>query len=70
MIGRLVRSTGYARVKVMNGAVFAVAGIFIAVQSLLTYGVHGWQGLVLGGAMLALGIVRIRTGWPRRTPRT
>ena len=69
MIGKLVRSTGYARMKVFNGALFAVAGIFIAGQSVAGYGIHGWQGIVLGLAMLALGVVRIRMGWPRRATR-
>ena len=51
----------------MNGLVFMGLGIFVLVEFILRFGVR-WQGVsgyVLALALVGLGFMRIRAGWPR-----
>lgn len=59
---RLLRSEGYARARLFNGALFALLGTVVVVRTLATTG-PSWgaiPGCVLGAAMIALGVLRYR----------
>jgi len=63
-----MQSVGYARFKFLNGFVFIALGMLVVVQLLRGAGLR-WEalsGYVLGAALVGLGLVRLRTGWPRR----
>ena len=59
---------GLARFKVINGAVFILLGLVLLAQFARGVGLR-WEGLsgyVLALALIGLGAVRLRGGWPRR----
>jgi hypothetical protein len=63
---RLVRSKGYARVRFSLGFLYVGFGALIIAQMLRGVGLRfeALPGLVLGAAMIGLGGMRIRAGWP------
>ncbi|MDQ2857610.1 MAG: hypothetical protein M3R53_03030 [Candidatus Eremiobacteraeota bacterium] len=67
---RLVRSEGYARARVVSGVLFAVLGAVVFVRSIVAAGVSlpALPGSVLGLAMLALGVLRVRDYAASRRP--
>jgi hypothetical protein len=61
-VKRFVRSEGYARARLVSGALFVVLGAFTLYRTL---GIAGFSaaavpGCVLGAAMIALGSLRFR----------
>lgn len=66
-----VRSTGYARVRFGLGFLYVACGAVIIVQMLHGVGLRftAAPGLVLGAAMIGLGALRLRGGWPREHAR-
>lgn len=58
----MVRSTGYGRARVVNGLLFAALGAVIVFRTIAAIGLtfSALPGLVLGLAMIGLGIVRLR----------
>ena len=62
-----MESIGYARFRFVNGIVFVILGLAVFVQFAFKIGfaLAGIPGYVLGAAFIALGIVRIRMGWPQ-----
>ena len=67
---RLVRSEGYARVRLVSAAFFIVLGTAIVARTLLLARMSPATvpGCVLGLAMLALGVVRVRDYLANRMP--
>jgi len=67
-VRRLVRSEGYARARVVSGALFSILGAVVFVRSVMVAGVSlaGLPGCVLGLAMVGLGVLRIRDFAARR----
>ena len=63
-----MQSVGYARLKFLNGFIFIALGAVLVAELLRGVGVRfeALPGYVLGAAFVGLGIVRLRTGWPRR----
>lgn len=61
------RSTGYARVRFGLGFLYVGCGAVIVVQMLHGIGLRfpALPGLVLGAAMIGLGVLRLRGGWPQ-----
>ncbi len=59
---RLVTSSGYARLRVVVGLVAAVLGLSILIKTFLAVGLttSALPAYVLGAAMVALGLVRLR----------
>jgi hypothetical protein len=59
---RIVRSRGYARLRLVNASVFAVLGLAIVARTVTSVGLSlaVVPGIVLGLAMLALAYVRFR----------
>ncbi len=59
---RLVRSGAYARAKVYSGGLFVIFGATIVVRMISVAGAHLTviPGVVLGCAMIGLGVVRFR----------
>jgi hypothetical protein len=59
---RFVRSENYARARLVSGGLFVVFGIAIEVRTLGVVGLSGAAvpAYVLGGAMIALGVLRFR----------
>ena len=64
---RLVHSRGYARAKFVNGLIFIGLGIAIVVEFAAGVGARfeALAGYALGAALLALGALRLKAGWPR-----
>ena len=62
-MNKLVRSRGYLRWKRRVGYVYVVVGFVLLAQTLMR--AHGTAqmtpGLLLGGAFVALGVIRIRS---------
>ncbi len=68
---RFVRSEGYARARLVSGALFMFLGAAMIVRSALTVGAN-WKLLpafVLGAAMIVLGGLRYRDYLAMRTRR-
>jgi hypothetical protein len=65
-VKQLTRSTGYARVRFALGFLYCGFGAVIIVQMLHGVGPRfpALPGIVLGAAMIGLGVLRIRAGWP------
>jgi hypothetical protein len=63
---RLVRTKGYARVRFSLGFLYIGFGALIIAQMLHGVGLRfeAVPGLALGAAMIGLGVMRIRAGWP------
>jgi hypothetical protein len=63
---RLVRSKGYGRVRFALGFLYVAFGTLIIAKVLSGWGLRleTLAGLVLGAAMIGLGVLRIRAGWP------
>ena len=59
---RVVRSRGYARLRLVNAAIFGVLGLAIVARTIAAVGLSFAliPGIVLGLAMLALACVRFR----------
>ena len=60
---KFVRSASYLRVRAMTGLLFAVCGGAIVVQGYTQVHSAGWRAItifVMGGALIALGVMRIR----------
>jgi hypothetical protein len=68
---RLVRSKGYARVRFALGFLYIGFGALIIAQMLHGVGprFEAVPGLVLGAAMIGLGALRVRAGWPTESAR-
>lgn len=68
---RVVRSAGYARARLVTGALFALLGGVVAFRTLAAAGASAAAipGCVLGLAMIALGAVRFRDYAAARRPR-
>ena len=64
---RLVGSRGYARAKFLNGCIFIALGAIIVLEFARGVGLRfeAAGGYTLGAAMILLGTLRVRTGWPR-----
>ncbi len=58
----LVRSEGYARARLVTGSIAMVLGAILIVRTLAATGLafKALPACVLGGAMIALGVVRFR----------
>ncbi|MBD5635358.1 MAG: hypothetical protein IAI49_12845 [Candidatus Eremiobacteraeota bacterium] len=56
------RSEGYAKARLVTGTLFALLGATLVVRTLLLVGADAKAipALVLGGAMIALGVLRFR----------
>ena len=65
-----VRSPGYGRFKLINAALFGLMGVFIIAQMIHGIGLHvaAIPGIVLGGCLVGLAVVRFRDAM--RGPRT
>jgi hypothetical protein len=65
------RSLGYARVRFALGLLYIGFGILIMGQMVRGSGLHSQAipGLVLGAAMIGLGFLRVRGGWPKEAAR-
>jgi hypothetical protein len=63
---RFVRSKGYARVRFAFGFLYIVFGALIIAQMVHSVGLHleALPGLALGAALIGLGALRVRGGWP------
>jgi hypothetical protein len=61
-VRNLVRSEGYARARLVTGSIAMVLGAILIVRTLASIGLSFKviPACVLGGAMIALGIVRFR----------
>ncbi|MBV9103892.1 MAG: hypothetical protein JO060_09885 [Candidatus Eremiobacteraeota bacterium] len=59
---RLVRSRAYARTRAVTGALFIALGAAIVVRTLLMLGLDLREipALVLGAALIVLGLLRVR----------
>ncbi|MGP6159247.1 MAG: hypothetical protein ACLPYS_17365 [Vulcanimicrobiaceae bacterium] len=59
---RIARSEGYARARLFSAALFALLGLVIVVRTAAVVGLSatGLPAYALGGAMVALAIVRFR----------
>lgn len=68
---RLVRSEGYARARLVSGALFVVLGSILIVRTLFVVGVAfaAIPAYVLGIAMIALGALRYRDYFAHRAQR-
>ena len=64
---RLVQSRGYARAKFLNGCVFIALGTIIVLEFARGVGLRfeGAGGYALGAALIVLGGMRVRAGWPK-----
>jgi hypothetical protein len=63
-VKKFVTSDAYGKTKFVMGFVFIILGAGIVVQMLYGVGFHieAVPGLLLGGAMFALGVTRVRAG--------
>jgi hypothetical protein len=61
-VKRLVHSEGYARARLFSAALFALLGLVIVARTAGVVGLNasGLPAYALGGAMVALAIVRFR----------
>ncbi len=68
---RLVSSKGYARVRFALGFLYVAFGVLIIAQMMHGVGLRleALPGLALGAAMIGLGALRIRAGWPAESAR-
>ena len=64
---RFTQGVGYARFRFVNGIVFIAMGLFVVINFLHGIGLRkeAISGYVLGLAFVALGVLRLRAGWPR-----
>ena len=59
---KLVRSSAYARTRVVVGIIAAALGVVVVVRTFTAVGAN-WAATpayILGGALVALGVVRVR----------
>jgi uncharacterized membrane protein HdeD (DUF308 family) len=68
-VKNFLRSEGYARARLVSGALFVLLGIVVIVRTLATTGaaVAAIPACALGGAMVALGVLRYRDYFANRT---
>ncbi|HTV74624.1 MAG TPA: hypothetical protein VME66_13090 [Candidatus Acidoferrales bacterium] len=59
---RLVRSHGYLRMRAILGALYVMLGAILIVRTFGAFGLRLTEipALVLGGALVALGTIRVR----------
>jgi hypothetical protein len=65
------RNLGYERVRFALGFLYAGFGALIIAQMLHLVGLRAEAipGFALGAAMIGLGVLRVRRGWPRELAR-
>lgn len=68
---RLVHSEGYARARLVSGALFVVLGSILIVRTIVVVGASfsAVPAYVLGVAMIALGALRYRDYFAHRAQR-
>ena len=68
---RLVHSEGYARARLVSGALFVVLGSILIVRTIFVVGASfsAVPAYVLGAAMIALGALRYRDYFAYRAQR-
>ncbi len=66
----MVHSSGYGRARVVNGLLFAALGAVIVYRTIAGIGptFSALPGIVLGAAMIGLGIVRLRAQIAAKSP--
>jgi len=69
-VRRLVRSEGYARARLINALLFAALGAAICYRTLAAgrLSITALPGVVLGLALIALAVVRLRAFGAARRP--
>jgi predicted membrane channel-forming protein YqfA (hemolysin III family) len=68
---RLIRSEGYARARLVSAALFVILGAVVIARTLAVTGASfsAIPACALGGAMIALGVLRYRDYFANRVRR-